>query len=106
MAKAHEDTDFALRTRVDSPLVGIPLVDVKAQYEPLLDELKERLGDVLESGRFILGPNVEAFEREAAAFLGTTDAVGVANGTDAIELVLDALGIGAGAVISVGGPCA
>ncbi len=74
----------------------IPHVDVKAQYAPLLDELKERLGTVLESGRFILGPEVEAFEREAAAYLGVGDAVGVANGTDALVLALDALGVGSG----------
>ncbi len=49
--------------------------------------------DVLESGRFILGPNVQAFEQEAAAFLGVEETVGVANGTDAIEIVLDALGV-------------
>ena len=76
--------------------MGIPLVDVRAQYAPLLDELKERLAEVLDSGRFILGPNVRAFEREAADYLGVAEAVGVANGTDAIELVLDALGIGPG----------
>ena len=76
--------------------MGIPLVDVKAQYAPLLDELKERLAEVLDSGRFILGPNVRAFEREAAEYLGTAETVGVGNGTDAIELVLDALGIGPG----------
>jgi dTDP-4-amino-4,6-dideoxygalactose transaminase len=76
--------------------VPIPLVDVKAQYEPILSELTERLAGVLESGRFILGPEVEAFEREAAAYLGVDRAVGVANGTDALVLVLDALGIGPG----------
>ena len=65
----------------------IPLVDVKAQYAPLLDELKERFAEVLDSGRFILGPNVSAFEEEAAAYLGVTHAIGVANGTDAIVLV-------------------
>jgi dTDP-4-amino-4,6-dideoxygalactose transaminase len=74
----------------------IPLVDVKAQYEPLIPELERRLGEVLRSGRFILGPNVEAFEREAAEYLGVGEAVGVANGTDALVLVLDALGIGPG----------
>ena len=74
----------------------IPLVDVKAQYEPLLPELKERLSEVLDSGRFILGPNVKAFEQEAAAYLGVPSTVGVANGTDALVLVLDALGIGPG----------
>ena len=74
----------------------IPLVDVRAQYAPLLDELKERIAEVLDSGRFILGPHVRAFEEEAAAYLGVKHAVGVANGTDAIVLALDALGIGEG----------
>jgi dTDP-4-amino-4,6-dideoxygalactose transaminase len=71
----------------------IPLVDVKAQYAPLIPELKERFGEVLESGRFILGPNVAAFEEEAASYLGVPATVGVANGTDAIVLVLRAMGI-------------
>ena len=75
---------------------AIPLTDVKAQYEPLLPELKERFAAVLESGRFILGPNVEAFEQESAAYLGVPATVGVANGTDAIVLALDAMGIGPG----------
>jgi dTDP-3-amino-3,4,6-trideoxy-alpha-D-glucose transaminase len=74
----------------------IPLVDVKAQYEPLLPRIREAIDGVLASGEFILGPNVAAFEREAADYLGVRDAIGVANGTDALVLVLDALGIGAG----------
>lgn len=74
----------------------IPLVDVKAQLAPLRGEIESRIAAVLESGRFILGPNVEAFEREAAAYLGAGEAVGVANGTDALVLVLEALGIGPG----------
>jgi dTDP-4-amino-4,6-dideoxygalactose transaminase len=74
----------------------IPHVDVRAQYAPLLDELKERIGAVLDSGRFILGPEVRAFEQEAAEYLGVGDAIGVANGTDALILVLDGLGVGPG----------
>jgi dTDP-4-amino-4,6-dideoxygalactose transaminase len=74
----------------------IPLVDVKAQYASLLPALKERLAEVLEAGVFILGPNVKAFEEEAAAYLGVPRSVGVANGTDALVLVLDAMGIGPG----------
>jgi dTDP-4-amino-4,6-dideoxygalactose transaminase len=74
----------------------IPLIDVKAQYEPLIPELEERFAAVLRSGRFIFGPEVEAFEREAAAFLGVPHAIGVANGTDALVLTLEALGICAG----------
>ncbi|MDQ3995175.1 MAG: aminotransferase class I/II-fold pyridoxal phosphate-dependent enzyme, partial [Actinomycetota bacterium] len=76
--------------------MGIPLVDVRAQYEPLRAELMERLGEVLDSGRFILGPNVDAFEEEAADYVGTAHAIGVGNGTDALVLVLDALGVGPG----------
>jgi dTDP-4-amino-4,6-dideoxygalactose transaminase len=76
--------------------VAIPLVDTKAQYAALLTELKDRIGRVVDSGRFILGPEVQAFEAEAAAYLGVADAVGVANGTDALVLVLDALGVGPG----------
>ena len=74
----------------------IPLVDVKAQYAPLIPELERAFTEVLSSGAFILGPNVQAFEREAADYLGVGQTVGVANGTDAIVLVLDALGIGPG----------
>lgn len=77
----------------------IPLVDVKAQYAPLIPDLEERFAAVLESGRFILGPEVEAFEREAAAFLGVPHAIGVANGTDALVLALEAMGIGRGAEV-------
>ena len=74
----------------------IPLIDVKAQYAPLVPELQERFASVLESGRFIFGPEVEGFEHEAAAFLGVPHAIGVANGTDALILALEALGIGRG----------
>jgi dTDP-4-amino-4,6-dideoxygalactose transaminase len=74
----------------------IPLVDVKAQYEPLLPRIREAIDGVLASGEFILGPNVSAFERESAEYLGARDAIGVANGTDALVLVLDALGVGTG----------
>jgi dTDP-4-amino-4,6-dideoxygalactose transaminase len=74
----------------------IPHVDVRAQYAPLLGELKERLAGVLDSGQFILGPEVRAFEDEAASFLGARRAVGVGNGTDALVLALEALDVGPG----------
>jgi dTDP-4-amino-4,6-dideoxygalactose transaminase len=76
--------------------VPIPHVDVRAQYAPLIPELTAAFERTLESGRFIFGPEVEGFEREAAEHLGVREAIGVANGTDAIVLVLDAMGIGAG----------
>jgi dTDP-4-amino-4,6-dideoxygalactose transaminase len=78
------------------PSGQIPLVDVKAQYERLVPQIQERIAEVLDSGVFILGPNVHAFEREAAEYLGVPRTVGVANGTDALVLALDALGIGPG----------
>ena len=76
--------------------MAIPLVDVRAQLAPVIDELQRRLSAVVASGRYVLGPEVEAFEREAAVYLGATNAIGVANGTDALVLVLDALEIGPG----------
>jgi dTDP-4-amino-4,6-dideoxygalactose transaminase len=74
----------------------IPLVDTKAQYAPLLPLLEERFRRVLDSGALIRGPELRAFEQEAAAYLGVPQTIGVANGTDALVLVLDALEIGAG----------
>jgi dTDP-4-amino-4,6-dideoxygalactose transaminase len=74
----------------------IPLVDVRAEYEPLIPRLEAAFREVLESGRFIRGTNYWAFEQEAAAYLGVEKAIGVANGTDALVLALDALGIGPG----------
>jgi dTDP-4-amino-4,6-dideoxygalactose transaminase len=82
--------------RYDLAVQKIPLIDVKAQYAPLIPELERAFASVLESGAFILGPNVTAFEEEAAAYLGVPHTIGVANGTDALVLVLDALGIGRG----------
>src|SRR5947209_13261203 len=77
-------------------MAAIPLVDVRAQYAPLIPELLDQLQSVLESGEFVLGPNVNAFEDEAARYLGVPQTVGVANGTDALVLVLNAMGIGPG----------
>jgi dTDP-4-amino-4,6-dideoxygalactose transaminase len=74
----------------------IPLIDVKAQYAPLLPQIKAAIDDVLDKGTFVFGPNVTAFEEEAARYLGVRETVGVGNGTDAIVLVLNALEIGAG----------
>jgi dTDP-3-amino-3,4,6-trideoxy-alpha-D-glucose transaminase len=74
----------------------IPLADVKAQYAPLIPEVLDAVRGVVESSEFILGPNVKAFEAEAADYLGVPATIGVANGTDAIVLVLDAMGIGPG----------
>ena len=74
----------------------IPLVDVHSQYAPLKGELEARFREVLDGGQFIRGPHFWAFQEEAAAYLGVTQTVGVANGTDALVVVLDALEIGPG----------
>ena len=75
---------------------GIPYVDLAKQHAALKREILDAVAAVLEHGRFILGPEVEAFERAMAARLGVVHAVGVASGTDALVLTLKALGIGPG----------
>lgn len=76
--------------------MAVGLMDIKGQYAELQDRIEKAVLEVLRSGRVILGPNVRAFEEEAATYLGTTAAVGVANGTDGLTIALRALGIGHG----------
>jgi dTDP-4-amino-4,6-dideoxygalactose transaminase len=76
--------------------VGVPLLDLKPQYVALASEFDAALTAVIESQHFINGPVVAAFEREAAAFIGSKHAIGVASGTDALLLALWALQIGPG----------
>src|SRR5438270_815728 len=76
--------------------MSIPHVDVKAQYAPLIPELKDAFARTLDSARFIFGPEVADFEREAAELLGVQETVSCANGTDALVLVMDAMEIGPG----------
>jgi dTDP-3-amino-3,4,6-trideoxy-alpha-D-glucose transaminase len=76
--------------------VPVPLFDTRAPLAPLRAEIEARIADVVEDGRFILGPNVAAFESELATSLGARHAVGVANGTDALTLALRAMGVGPG----------
>ncbi|MCU0734838.1 MAG: DegT/DnrJ/EryC1/StrS family aminotransferase [Methylotetracoccus sp.] len=71
----------------------IPMVDLKAQYATIKDEVERGLRAALENCAFVLGPNVQAFEQEAAAYLGAKHAIGVASGTDALHLALRAAGI-------------
>lgn len=73
-----------------------PLTDLRAQLESIEDEINEAIAGVLRSGQFILGAEVEALEKEIAAYLGVKYAVGVASGTDALQLALLACGITAG----------
>src|ERR671919_761501 len=74
---------------MDDPLFATSL-------KPYHDRLSAAIGRVARSGRYILGPEVEAFEREFAEYLGVRHCVGVANGTDALTIALRALGVGPG----------
>jgi dTDP-4-amino-4,6-dideoxygalactose transaminase len=75
---------------------AVPLLDLQAQYAPLRDELLAAIGRVCDSQRFILGPEVEALERELASYIGVRDAIAVSSGTDALLVAMMALGIGTG----------
>jgi dTDP-4-amino-4,6-dideoxygalactose transaminase len=71
----------------------IPMLDLKAQHEPIKEEIKAEVKDILDSGRFILGNNVSSFEEEVASYSNAGGAVGLASGTDALHLALRALDI-------------
>jgi len=74
----------------------VPMLDLVAEHAPYRGELIAAFERVLDSGRFVLGPEVEAFEREIAAWIGVPHAIGVSNGSDALLLALQAVGVGPG----------
>ena len=76
--------------------MNVPLFDPTTAIEPLREQIDAALLEVAAAGQFILGPNVEAFEREFAEAVGADEAIGVANGTEAITIALRALGVGPG----------
>jgi dTDP-4-amino-4,6-dideoxygalactose transaminase len=76
--------------------MNVPLLDLKAQYVTIKDELRTAVDEIMESCRFILGPYVQNFEEAVAAYSETKYAVGVASGTDALLLSLRACGVGEG----------
>lgn len=76
--------------------MGIPLLDLKAQYLTIKDDIDQAILRVLDSGKFILGPEMKTFEEEMAAYCGVKEAVAVGNGTDALLLSLRGLGVGPG----------
>jgi dTDP-4-amino-4,6-dideoxygalactose transaminase len=78
------------------PGLQVPFNELVSQTAALRDDLDAAFARVLGRGRYILGPEVEAFEAEFAAFIGARYAVGVASGTDALEIALRALGVGLG----------
>lgn len=75
---------------------SIPLLDLEPELERHAEEFREAMERVMRTGQFILGPEVEGFEEEAAEYLGTEHAVGVNSGTDALVIALRALGVGEG----------
>jgi dTDP-4-amino-4,6-dideoxygalactose transaminase len=76
--------------------MAVPLLDLEAQYRPLRGEILAAITRVCDSQRFILGPEVDALERELEASMGVAHAIAVSSGTDAILATLMALGIGPG----------
>src|SRR4030042_3092806 len=74
----------------------IPILDLRAQYHSIKQEIDAAVGGVLEAGSFILGPNVKALEQEIARTCGCGYGIGMASGTDALRLAMDALQIGPG----------
>ncbi len=78
------------------PAGAFPFIDLTAHHKPLRKAMLKKFGEILDSSQFILGPEVEAFERELAAYCGSTIGIGVSNGYDAIRLALEAYGIGPG----------
>lgn len=76
--------------------MNIPFVDLKAQYRTIESEIGEAMRHVLDRTAFIMGAEMEAFERDFAAYIGVRYAMGVSSGTDALHVALRALGIGPG----------
>jgi len=74
----------------------IPLVDLKAQYATIRDDIREAIDGVLESMQLTIGPNVRAFDQEWAAYCGTKHSIGVGSGTDALQLAIRAIGVSSG----------
>jgi dTDP-4-amino-4,6-dideoxygalactose transaminase len=76
--------------------MSVPLFDTRTPIQPLREAIQAKIAEVIDAQAFILGPELEAFESELAAYLGAQHVVGVGNGTDAITLALRAMGVGPG----------
>ena len=77
-------------------MIRVPLLDLKAQYAPLREEIRAAMDRVCDAQAFILGPEVEALEKEVGRFCGAAFAIGVSSGTDALLAALMAAGVGPG----------
>mgnify|MGYP000128341310 CR=1 FL=1 len=76
--------------------MNIPLIDLKAQYKSISEDLDRVTKEVLSSASYIMGKNVTEFEKEFAEYIGVKHAISVGNGTDALVIALKSLGIGSG----------
>jgi UDP-2-acetamido-2-deoxy-ribo-hexuluronate aminotransferase len=74
----------------------IPMVDLKKQFNDIKEEIFDVLVEVLESSQYILGPKVRELEKRIAEYHGLSEAIGVASGTDALHLTVEAMGVGEG----------
>ena len=81
---------------MSSVVSSVPYLDLTTEFKELEKEWLDSIRDTGSRGSFVMGPNMHAFEEEAAKYVGVKHAIGVANGTDALVLSLRALGIGAG----------
>ena len=96
-ASLSDDLQLSMpRSEAPGRFAMLPINDLARHHAPLRAEIERAIEKVISSGWFALGPSVEAFEREFAAYCSAGHAVGVGNGTDAILLALVALGVGAG----------
>src|SRR4051812_48128408 len=76
--------------------MSVPLLDLQRQHATVAADVEAAVTRVLASGRYILGPELAAFESEFAAYCGVPHGIGVASGTDALRLALEAAGVGPG----------
>ncbi len=76
--------------------ITVPLLDLRAQYAPLREEIRAAMDAVCDAQAFILGPVVSEFEKQVAAYCGTAEAIGMSSGTDALLAALMAFGVGPG----------
>jgi dTDP-4-amino-4,6-dideoxygalactose transaminase len=93
MRATREEDILPATTHAD---LAIPMLDLRAQYASIEEEIHSAIDEVLKAQQFILGPHVDALEKEIAAYCGRRFGVGVASGTDALILALRAAGIGPG----------
>jgi dTDP-4-amino-4,6-dideoxygalactose transaminase len=96
VASVRKASCHRFRAAVSPSAVPIPLFDIQTPLRPLRPRLIDAAARTLDGGAFILGPEVTAFEREFADFLGVKHVLGVANGTDALTVALRAMGVGPG----------